>query len=123
MFTQSLAIRPDKLFAPALEKREFDKYVKPPLLIAYGLMANALFWSGLMMPYNEHSALFVAYLHVVSILLGFAMAWGGSMATLMLIEHKKTVPVRSMEFVAGLLNLSVLTAAAVLMLAAYSVRL
>lgn len=120
MTTQSLSIQPGNLFVRPFQHREFGTYVKPPLLVAYGMMSNALFWAGLMLPYGVNSPIFVAYLHVVSVLLGFAMAFGGSIATLMLVSRKEDVPYRSVEFAAGMLNISVLTATATMALAAYS---
>jgi len=97
---------------------QFRELVTPQLLVAYGIMANALFWSGLTLPYNANSAPEVAYLHGFVAVLGIALALGGATATLMIVSRRVSVPIRSLEFVAGLLNISVLTATGCLLMSA-----
>lgn len=113
MYAQSLSVL-------SVSSRAYDmrQLVTPPLLVAYGIMANALFWSGLLMPFNANAPSEVAYLHVFCVLVGLALAFGGATATLMIVAQKVTVPLRSMEFAAGLLNISVLTATGTLLLSA-----
>lgn len=98
------------------QPREMHEHIKPQVLVAFGLVANALFWSGLLLPFNAKGAPEIAYLHVFVVLLGLALAFGGTMATLMIVARKASVPVRSTEYAAGMLNISVLTAVAFLLL-------
>lgn len=100
----------------AREVKGIRDYIKPAGLVAYGLMANALFWSGLLLPYNANSAPHVAYLHVSVVLMGGALAFGGAVATLMIVSNKKSVPYFSLEFSSGILNIFVLTTAGTLLM-------
>ena len=117
MFAQSLPF----LGGSAGERQpsQSREFVTPQVLVATGIVSNALFWSGLAMPFRLGSPTEVAFLHVFSALLGLALALGGAVSTLMLVHRKVTVSLRSFEFAAGLLNISVLTATGTLLFAAF----
>lgn len=55
----------------------------PGVLAAVGLAANALFWGGLMTPYNAASYPELAYLNAILVGLGAALALGGVAAGVM----------------------------------------
>ena len=103
----------------APEGKSLRQYITPAGLVAYGLMSNALFWSGLLLPYNANSAPHIAYLHVFVVLMGVALAVGGALATLMVVTKQVSVPYYSLEFAAGLLSIFVLTTAGTLLLHAF----
>jgi len=107
-------ILPTQMDNPKLPK--FSEFVSPAGLVAYGIMANALFWCGLLLPYNANAELHVAYLHGFVVLMGVALAFGGAVATLMIVTHKISVPYYSLEFASGLLNIFVLTTSGTLVM-------
>lgn len=115
MFAQSL-LSSGVVDRQPSEPREF---VSPQVLVATGIFSNALFWSGLAMPFSLGAPPEVAFLHVFSALMGLALALGGTVSTLMLVNRKVSVPLRSYEYAAGLLNISVLTATGTMLFAAF----
>ncbi|PHS78374.1 MAG: hypothetical protein COB59_07350 [Rhodospirillaceae bacterium] len=85
---------PIQMDTPKVPK--FSNFVTPDGLVAYGLMANALFWCGLLLPYNANTAPHIAYLNVFVVLMGAALAFGGAVATLMIASNKVSVPCRGL---------------------------
>ena len=91
--------------------QSFYESVSPVGLFVYGIMANALFWCGLLLPYNANTAPHIAYLQIFTVMMGVALAFGGAIATLMIVSNKVSLPYRSLEFASVLLNIFVLTTA------------
>lgn len=89
--------------------QNFYESVTPAGLAAYSIMANALFWCGLLLPYNANTASYIVYLRAFVVVMGVALAFGGATATLMIVSNKASVPYRSLEFASALLNFFVLT--------------
>ena len=96
---------------PAVEMR---RHVTPTLLVLYGIVASALFWGGLAIPHGVGAGPELAMFHAYLVLMGVAMAFGAAVAQ-MLIGMRNW---RGLDYVAGVLNLTVLSAAVVFVISA-----
>jgi len=88
-------------------------------LIALGIVANALFWSGMLIPFNVNMAHEIAFLHAFVSMLGLALALGGAVAAVMLVAHQISVRLFSAELTAGVLHFTVVAAFATLSFSAF----
>ena len=90
-------------------------------LIALGIVANALFWSGMLIPFNANMAHEIAFLHAFVSMLGLALALalGGAVAAVMLVAHQISVRLFSAELTAGVLHFTVVAAFATLSFSAF----
>lgn len=93
--------------------------VTPQRLIALGIVANALFWSGLLMPFNGHATSEIAFLHAFVAMLGVALALGGAVALVLIAIHQVVTRLFSPEMIAGVLHFSVVIAFATLSFCAH----
>ena len=116
MMPHFLHLLPNGHHTPAAKGRDIYAFVLPSHLMAYGIVANALFWCGLLMPFDANSSPEMTYLQGYVTLLGVALAFGGGTAILITVARKISVPLKVREFIAGLLNISVLTAAGTLLI-------
>lgn len=102
--------------------REIRGLITPMVLAIYGVMANAMFWYGLLAPYNPHTRPEGGYLHALFTLIGVAMALGGALAIIMIDRQHGPGALRRLDYMGGVLNLIVLTAAFVLVASAFLFR-
>jgi hypothetical protein len=109
------------LHAPEASQAQEDApfgFVTPQRLIALGIVANALFWSGLLIPFNGHATAEIAFLHATVAMLGVALAMGGAVAVVMMVIHHVTVRLFSPELIAAVMHFTVVIAFATLSLCA-----
>jgi hypothetical protein len=88
-------------------------------LIALGIVANVLFWGGLLVPYHGSASSEIAFLHAFVAMLGGALALGGATAVMLRVARQATVRLRSMELVAAVFHFSVIIAFAALSFSAF----
>ena len=103
--------------------RNIRGLVSPMIVAIYGAMANAMFWYGLLAPYNPHTRPEGGYLHALFTLIGVAMALGGAFAIILIDRQHGSGALRKFDYMGGVLNLIVLTAAFVLVVSAFLTRL
>ncbi|MBL4748246.1 MAG: hypothetical protein JKY17_05600 [Magnetovibrio sp.] len=115
MMARPLHLLPYGHHTPAAKGGDIYTFGLPSHLMTYGLIANALFWSGLLMPFKANASPEMTYLQGYVTLLGVALALGGGTAILITVARKISVPLKTREFIAGFLNISVLTAAGMLL--------
>lgn len=111
-------------YLPESESREEQSeapfgFVTPKRLIALGMVANALFWSGLLIPFNGVATPEVAFLHAMVMMLGLGLALGGAVAVVMMVVHQVSVRLCSPELTAGVMHFTVVVAFATLSLSAF----
>jgi len=97
--------------------------VSPTVLVIYGLMANALFWSGLTTPFNPNAGLEVFILYGYLLYMGVAMAFGGTIAIFIIAYrllgcHNGIEKLRGWDLFAAALNFAVLLPALSLVISA-----
>lgn len=102
--------------------RDIRGLVSPMVIAIYGVMANALFWYGLLAPYNPHTRPEGGFLHALFTLIGVAMALGGALAVMLIDRQHGPGALRKLDYMGGVLNLIVLTAAFVLVVSAFLFR-
>lgn len=86
----------------------------PRLLAGLGVVANALFWGGLLVPYHGAASAETAFLHAFVAALGGALAVGGATAVMLMVARQVAVRLGSTQMVAAVLHFSVLIACAAL---------
>lgn len=110
------------VFPAQLKKTEIVKtqfvislgFITPQWLIALGIVANALFWSGLLLPFNSLVSPEIGYFHVFLAMLGVGLALGGAVAVVMMVAHRVTVRLFSPELMAAVMHFTVVIAFATL---------
>jgi hypothetical protein len=105
--------------APERLSLKMRNLVTSKLLVAYGIVANALFWGGLLTPFHANAGPEITYLHGFIALLGLTLAIGGAVATMMTVSRKGSVSLQSLEFAAWFFNFFVLTATGALLVSAF----
>lgn len=116
-----LNVFPAQLKNPETVKTQFVIYlgfVTPQRLIVLGIVANALFWSGLLLPFNSLVSPEIGYFHVFVAMLGVGLALGGAVAVVMMVIHRVTVRLFSPELMAAVMHFTVVIAFATLSLGA-----
>ena len=93
-------------------------FVTPQRLIALGVVANTMFWSGLLLPFNSLVTPEIGYFHVFVAMLGVGLALGGAAAVVMMVVHRVTVRLFSPELMAAVMHFTVVIAFATLSLSA-----
>ena len=102
--------------------RDLRGLVSPAVLAIYGVMANALFWYGLLAPYNPLTRPEGGYLHALFTLVGIAMALGGALAIITIHRRHGMRVLRKLDYMGGVLSTIVLTATIVLVVSAFLSR-
>lgn len=116
-----LNVFPAQLKKPETAKIQFVislGFVTPQRLIALGIVANTLFWCGLLLPFNSLVTPEIAYFHVFVAMLGVGLALGGAVAVVMMVVHRVTVRLFSPELIAAVMHFTVVIAFAALSLSA-----
>ncbi|MCR4378492.1 MAG: hypothetical protein NUV50_10440 [Rhodospirillales bacterium] len=93
-------------------------FVTPQRLIVLGIVANALFWSGLLLPFNSLVSPEIGYFHVFVAMLGVGLALGGAVAVMMMVVYRVTVRLFSPELIAAVMHFTVVIAFVTLSLSA-----
>lgn len=89
-------------------------FVTAERLIALGIVSNALFWSGLLMPFNAHTLPWVAVLHAYVAMTGLALALGGAVAVVLMAAHQVNTRLFSPQLTAAVMHFSVVIAMGIL---------
>jgi hypothetical protein len=93
-------------------------FVTAQRLIGLGIIANTLFWCGLLIPFNGAAIPEIAFLHAMVAMLGLGLAFGGAVAVVMMVVHQVTVKLFSPELIAAVAHFTVVIAFATLCLSA-----
>lgn len=108
---------PERVQAPEQEPAPFG-FVTAERLIGLGIVANALFWCGLLVPFNANALPVVANLHAFVTMIGFGLALGGLVAVILMAVHELDKRLFSPQLIAGSLHFTVVASSATLLLAA-----
>lgn len=103
--------------APEPEPAPFG-FVTAERLISLGIVANALFWCGLLVPFNSNNIPEIAMLHAFVTMIGFGLALGGLVAVVLMAIHQVKKTLFSPQLIAGSLHLTVVTSSILLLIAA-----
>lgn len=93
-------------------------FVTAERLIGLGIVANALFWCGLLVPFNANNLPIVANLHAFVTMIGFGLALGGLVAVILMAIHEFDKRLFSPHLIAGSLHFSVVATSVTLLIAA-----
>lgn len=96
-------------------------FVTAERLISLGIVANALFWCGLLVPFNPGKAPEIAMLHAFVTMIGFGLALGGLVAVILMAVHEINTKLFAPHIIAAALH-STVVASTILLLVAASLR-
>lgn len=106
------ANRPVRKDSSKRDARDVSPYgfVTARRLIWLGVLANAYFWSGLLIPFSPTSMPELMYMHAFTMMLGVGLALGCAVATVMMVVHQVNVRLFSPELTAAVLHFTVVIA-------------
>lgn len=108
---------PDEQDAPKPDPAPFG-FVTAERLISLGIVANALFWCGLLVPFNSNNIPEIAMLHAFVTMIGFGLALGGFVAVILMAVHEVNDKLFSPRLIAGSLHFTVVASSVALLIAA-----
>lgn len=94
-------------------------FVTARRLIWLGVLANAYFWCGLLIPFRANAAPELVYMHAFTLMLGVGLALGCAVATVMMVIHQVNVRLFSPELTAAVLHFTVVIAMATMVVSAW----